>query len=195
MKVILASGSSSRRGIFESMGVNFEVIIPQVKEELKENSSPEEIAQEIAYKKAENVSQKIKDGIVIGADTIVSLNNRTFGKPKNKYEAIEMLKTLSGTKHKVITGISFIVVKEGEIVEKITDREVTWVKMKNISLNEVKKYVEENLPLDKSGSYAVQEEGDRFVDKIEGDFYNVVGLPKYKVKRILEMLFKKYGKC
>lgn len=192
MKVILASNSLSRRKILESIGINFEVIPPKIREKSKENASPEEIAQELAYKKAKKVAKNVKEGIVIGADTIASLNGKVFGKPKNKHEAIEMLETLSGTRHKVITGISFIIVKKGKIIEEIKHREITWIEMKNIPSDEIRRYVEENLPLDKSGSYAIQKE-DKFIKKIEGDFYNVVGFPKYKIKKTLNELFQKYG--
>ena len=193
MKVILASGSPRRKSILESTGIDFEVRVPRVEEIIKEDIPPEKISILLASKKARKVAKEIKEGIVIGADTLVVLEKRIFGKPGTKEEAIKMLQTLSGTKHRVITGLSFVIVMEGRILEEVKESETTWVKMRNISLEEIEKYVEENSPLDKAGSYAVQEVEDRFVEKIEGDFCNVVGFPRKKVKRILGELLEKYA--
>lgn len=192
MKIILASGSPRRKIILEDMGINFEIIVPRVEEAIKEDMSPEKLAIFLASQKAREVAGRVREGIIIGADTIVALGEKIFGKPESKEEAVKMLQTLSGTRHRVITGLSFLIVIAGKIVKEIKDKEVTWVKMRDIPRKDIEKYVRENSPLDKSGSYAVQEVEDKFVEKIEGDFYNVVGFPKQKVEKILKKLLKEY---
>ncbi|NOZ64160.1 MAG: 23S rRNA (uracil(1939)-C(5))-methyltransferase RlmD [Caldiserica bacterium] len=192
MKIILASGSPRRKSILEDMEISFEVIVPQVEETIREDISPEKLATFLASQKSREVAKKVKEGIIIGADTIVALEEKIFGKPESKEEAVRMLQTLSGTRHRVITGLSFLIVIEGKIVKEIKTKEVTWVKMRDIPLKEIEKYVRENSPLDKSGSYAVQEVEDKFVERIEGDFYNVVGFPRQKVEKILRKILKEY---
>lgn len=188
MRLILASGSPRREEILRKMGMAFEVIIPNIDEKAF-SPIPEECAVDNAFRKAEWIAQEVMDGIIIGADTIVVLGDRVFNKPRDDEEAIGMLETLSGRTHRVITGIAVLLVRDGNVKSKIMDYEVTRVKMKPLERGEIERYVKECSPLDKAGSYAVQEIGDRFVEGIEGDYHNVVGLPKEKVKHILDTLF------
>lgn len=193
MKLILASGSPRRREILKDMGMEFAVNVPNIEEKFIQYLSPEENAVENAIRKAKIVAQKVSDSILIGADTVVALGDVIFNKPKDEKDAMRMLEQLSGKTHRVITGLAFIVVIDGKIVEEVKDYMVTWVKMKSIPNEEIERYVKENSPFDKAGSYAIQEIGDSFVEGIEGDFYNVVGLPKERVTEILSELTKRYA--
>jgi septum formation protein len=193
IKLILASGSPRRRNILKDLGMEFEVNVPNIEEMSKDYLSPEENAVENALRKAKTIAQKVSDSILIGADTVVALEDTIFNKPKSEEDAMRMLEQLSGKTHRVITGLVFIVVIDGKIVEEVKDYMVTLVKMKSIPNEEIKRYVKENSPFDKAGSYAIQEIGDSFVEGIEGDFYNVVGLPKERVVEILNDLIKRYA--
>jgi septum formation protein len=123
---------------------------------------------------------------VIGADTIVVLGKKILGKPKNNQEALAMLKSLAGKWHRVITGIA-VAFPDGKI---ISDIDITRVKMKKVSDKEMLDYVNSGRPLDKAGAYGIQEIEEIFIDKIDGDYDNVVGLPVYKLKKILSRRIK-----
>jgi len=187
MKLILASQSPRRKLLLQRIASNFQVIPSKIEEQDIVFSSPEELVKKSSYLKAKEVSKRVREGIILGADTLVVLKDKIMGKPRSEPEAIEMLGTLSGTRHRVITGITFLIKEKNQIRETITDLEVTWVKMKKISLAQIKKYVKEHQPLDKAGGYAVQED-DTWIEKIEGDFNNVVGLPLDKVRKILDRI-------
>ena len=188
MRLILASGSPRRREILEDMGRPFEVILPHVEENHPPYLSPEESAVENALAKARWVSQRAGDAILIGADTVVALGNDIFNKPRDESEAVRMLAALSGKTHRVITGMAFLVVREGRVMEEIKDHEVTLVTMRSIPGEDIRNYVKEHAPFDKAGAYAIQEIGDRSVERIEGDYFNGVGLPKERVMHILNAL-------
>jgi len=192
MRLILASGSPRRREILKEMGRPFEVILPHVEENHPPHLSPEESAVENALAKARWVSQRAGDAILIGADTVVALGNDIFNKPRDESEAVRMLAALSGKTHRVITGMAFLVVREGRIIDEINEHVVTRVTMRSIPDEDIRNYVKEHAPFDKAGAYAIQEIGDRFVERIEGDYYNVVGLPKERVMDILNALFRRY---
>ena len=174
------------------MGMPFEVIIPHVEENHPPHLSPEESAVENALAKARWVSQRGGDAILLGADTVVALGKHIFNKPRDESEAIRMLTALSGKTHRVVTGMAFLVVREGQVMEEIKDHEVTLVTMRSIPGEDIRNYVKEHAPFDKAGAYAIQEIGDRFVERIEGDYFNVVGLPKERVMHILNALFRRY---
>ena len=175
-KIILASGSPRRKEILEMCGFDFEVIKSEC-EEKTTKSEPWEIVCELSKQKALDVKSKINgtdnDGkIILGADTIVVLNGRIFGKPKNYDDAKNMLTALSGNMHSVFTGICII--KENEVVSAY---EKTDVYFKAMSDKEIENYLNTNEPFDKAGSYAVQGKGAMFIERIDGDYFNVVGLP------------------
>ena len=193
MKIILASGSPRRIAILQDLGVEFDTHVPDVDERFLPERTPEENAVENALQKAREVSRQVEEGILIGADTIVVLGDTIYPKPTDEEEAVRMLKSLSGKKHRVITGLAFIVIRDGRVLEEVKDHEMTWVHMKPLSSEEIKGYVTENAPFDKAGAYAIQEIGDRFVEMIEGDYFNVVGFPAEKVRRILNTLLRKYA--
>ncbi|ADT84037.1 Maf-like protein [Thermococcus barophilus] len=178
---ILASQSPRRREILERFFENFKVVPSNADENVIEEN-PREKAIEVARKKAWEVYNRV-GGTVVGADTIVVLENKVLGKPKNEKEAEKMLKLLSGKTHEVITG--YCIIHEGK---EITGFEVTKVKFRDLSEEEIEWYVSTGEPLDKAGAYAIQGKAAIFIEWIYGDFYNVVGLP---IKVVLEL--KKLG--
>jgi len=184
MRIILASNSPRRREILSQLGVQYDVI-PADYEEKSENNNPYELVMLFAENKAKSVAESIKEkALVIGADTIV-YKDEVMGKPKSKADAAGMLKKLSGSTHSVITGISVIQTPEMKI---ITDYEETIVRFKDISESEIDAYVRSGEPADKAGAYAIQGLGSLLVQGIEGCYFNVVGLPVYKLSVILERL-------
>lgn len=182
MRIILASNSPRRREILSQIGIQYEVI-PSKFEENALNMSPENMVMYFAEEKAMDVAKKVKEeAFVIGADTIV-YQNGIMGKPKDNEDAARMLKNLSGVFHGVITGISVV---HTPSLNKITDYERTLVKFKNISDDEIQAYIKSGEPMDKAGAYAIQGIGSLLVEKIEGCYFNVVGLPVYRLSKILE---------
>lgn len=178
MRLILASQSPRRREILAKFFDNFDIIPSAVSEE-STAENPIEHAMGVAKRKAWDVYTRY-GGVVIGADTIVVLDNRILGKPKNKQEAKKMLRNLSGKIHKVITG--YCIVREGE---EITGYEITEVKFRELKDEEIEWYVSTGEPLDKAGAYGIQGKGGILIEWIKGDYYNVVGFP---IKIILELI-------
>lgn len=182
MRIILASNSPRRREILSQLGVEYE-IKPSDYDEKEEESDPYKMVMLLANNKARNIAKSIKEeALVIGADTIV-YKDEIMGKPKDKADAAAMLARLSGTTHSVITGIS--VIKTPEMIT-VTDYEETLVKFKVLSQDEIKAYVDSGETADKAGAYAIQGLGSLLVEKIDGCYFNVVGLPVYKLSTILE---------
>ncbi len=187
-KFFLASTSPRRRDILEQIGIDFEVVDSNVDEDMPDGCLPKEYVKLLAEKKAkavfENVS-KNEDGnvIVIGADTVVVYDSEILGKPEDKKDAFKTLRALQGNKHSVYTGISIFYKKDDQTICK-TDFDKTDVYMMNLSDSEILKYIESGEPMDKAGSYAIQEKGSLFIDKIEGDFYTVVGLSPSKLYKM-----------
>ncbi len=190
-KIILASGSPRRRDLFAKLRVNFQYVTSEIKEEFNENVPVTDEVMRIAAMKAYNVSSIYNEAMVIGADTVVMLDGKIFGKPKNRDEAISMLKQLSGKTHEVITGVA-IVNKREKICERFYD--ITKVTFKQISDELIEWYIDKEEPYDKAGAYAIQDTGNVLVKSIEGDFYNVVGLPISKIFDTFgKMEFMPYG--
>jgi len=178
--VILASASPRRAELLKKIIEDFEVIPSKIDESKITANTPEEFARSAALAKAKEVAKTNPNAVIIGADTIVVLGGKILGKPKDKKDAFEMLQSLSGKTHQVITGIAIV---DGEKVT--TGAETTQVTMKKVATETIQNYVESNRPLDKAGSYGIQEiEGD-FVEKVYGDYDNVVGLPTQKLKDLL----------
>lgn len=179
--IILASSSPRRRELLKTIGLEFTIVSPEVEEKIDKSKKPEEIAIEIARKKAQAVEQKIGKGdIIISADTIVVYRNFVLGKPNDEKDAFNMLRKLSGKWHKVFTGVC-VKTSEGEL----TFYEVTKVKFRKLNDAEIIYYVNTKEPLDKAGAYGIQGLGGAFVEKIVGDYTNVVGLPLPKLWKIL----------
>ncbi|MFH2034496.1 MAG: Maf family protein [Candidatus Margulisiibacteriota bacterium] len=176
-KIILASASPRRKELLQRISACFEVVVSGVDE------SKAEGVKEIALLKARAVASKHPDAVVIGADTIVELDGRILGKPKDKAQAVLMLMSLSGRENFVTTGLA-VIFPGGRT---ITDTVTTVVKMKKYSLKEAQRYVDDFLPLDKAGAYGIQEMDEVFIDSIRGDYDNVVGLPVKRLSEILSM--------
>ena len=177
-KIILASQSPRRADILRMIGVNFKVEPSNLYEEMNQKIEQNEIAINISKAKAETISLKYTNDIVIGADTIVVFNEEIFGKPKDKNESKKMLKALSGNSHKVITGVTIMNEKLGILK---TFSEITEVFVQKIPTKQIEFYVNNFNTLDKAGSYGIQEWFSVWIKKINGCYYNVMGLPVSKL--------------
>ena len=176
MRIVLASASPRRKELLEQLGLEFEIIVSNVEEVITE-TQPHRVVEELSMQKAEDVFRRIEgDVMVIGADTVVALENIILGKPQNKEHAKEMLQSLQAKEHSVYTGVT-LYVRKGENEFRNTFSECTKVKFYPMTAAEIDWYIETKEPMDKAGSYAVQGLGARFVERISGDYNNVVGLP------------------
>ncbi|ASJ12926.1 Maf-like protein [Thermococcus thioreducens] len=180
--LVLASASPRRREILARFIDRFEVIPSRASEECN-LEDPTEYALELARRKAWEVYERV-GGTVIGADTVVSIDGRILGKPRSEEEAYEMLKTLSGGVHMVITG--YCIVHEGK---EISGAVVTEVKFRELDDELIWAYVRTGEPMDKAGAYGIQGKAGLFVEWIRGDYYNVVGFPLEIVWRLRELGF------
>lgn len=183
-KLILASASPRRRRLLEQIALSFRVIPSSVDED-DICCDPLANVQAIALRKAHDVAARVEDGIVIGADTQVLADNRVFGKPENMADAVRMLSELSGRTHRVITGVALVDAKTGF---EQTWAETTLVTFRSLSEDEVSAYVETGEPMGKAGAYGIQGRAAAFVERIEGCYFNVVGLPLAKLVQKLRKL-------
>jgi len=182
--VVLASQSQRRRQLLEWAEVPFEVIVEHTDESYPEELAILEIPVFIARNKAAAVQHKVQDKIIIAADTVVVLNNEVIGKPQSREHAIDILQNLAGKKHLVITGV---VIKNNK--EEIAFADITEVTFYDLSTEQITFYVDKYKPYDKAGAYAIQEWiGVVGIKTINGDFYNVMGLPVSRVMQALESL-------
>jgi len=181
-KIILASESPRRAEILRMIGVNFEVESSNIYEIINQKIEQNEIAINISKAKAEKISHKYPDKIIIGADTVVVFNKKIFGKPKDKNESKKMLKALSGNCHEVITGVT--IMNENLGIVK-TFSETTKVFVQKIPTKQIEFYVDNYNTLDKAGSYGIQEWFSVWIKKINGCYYNVMGMPVSKLYRHL----------
>jgi len=186
MKIILASCSPRRKELLEMIGLEFEVKPSDCDETFEEGLSLEEQSKRLAYIKAKTVFDKTKgDKIVIGSDTMVIKDNKIYGKPHNRDEAIKMLEDLSGSKHNVITSISVLSEKDGVAKEQI-DFDRADVYFKDITRKEIETWIDMDEPYDKAGGYAVQSSFGVHIEKIDGNFFTVMGLPIHKLYDMLK---------
>ncbi len=187
-KYILASKSERRKKLLKQIGLDFKVDVSNVSEEESEKGSPINIVMKNSVLKSQSVARKYTGEIIIGADTIVLLDNRIFHKPKNLNEAKEYLRQLSGRKHKVYTGFNIIDTKYNV---EIFNYEKTIVDFRKLSDDEISYYVNKYKPTDKAGAYGIQEDfGCLFIKGISGDYYNVVGMPLTKFYETLLLILK-----
>ncbi len=178
--LILASESKRRVEILRMLGFKF-LVIPSRIEEKYYDTNPLLIARQLSKEKALKVWREYKYSVVLGADTIVVIDGRILGKPKTQEEAYEMLKTLSGKWHKVITAVSIVSDKYRK-----TFHDTALVKLKNLTHDQIDEYIHRCQPLDKAGAYAVQGFGAVLIERIKGDFYTVMGLPAGKTYSVLK---------
>jgi septum formation protein len=173
-RIVLASASPRRKELLEQIGLQFEVEPSNYDEEITSASEPHETARRLSLGKARAAARKHRNAIIIAADTFVVFGDRILGKPHSNAEAREMLRALNGQAHSVITGFTILDTETG----KVTSRSVeTRVHMRKLTLREIDGYVRTKEPLDKAGGYAIQGLGAVLVERIEGDYSNVVGLP------------------
>ncbi len=182
-KLILASASPRRKQILEDAGFDFEIKISNVDE--CENLPPTELVMKNAELKAEAIARENPDRIVVGSDTTVAFGGKIFGKPKDLNEAARMLATLQGNTHSVFTAVSLVKNSAGNIAKKtgVQESEVTFKKLDSSAITNYLRLVH---VLDKAGAYAAQECGELIIEKIEGDFDNVMGLPVRLLKKLLD---------
>lgn len=187
-KIILASSSPRRRDILEKMGLEYEIIPSAYEEYLETLDFSYEKIEGLAYNKAKSVLEKINCSqstthcsLILSADTVVVLDGKILGKPKNETDAFEMIKNLSRKKHSVVTSICVIDPKTSR--HKVIST-TSYVEFENLSDEQIKNYIETFKPLDKAGSYGIQELPEGFVKNIEGSFENIIGLCPESVNKI-----------
>lgn len=188
--IILASASPRRSELLSQIGIEFTVKVSDVDENI-EVGNPADMVMQLSKIKAnavyEMVKENIDDTIIIGADTVVVLDGKVLGKPKDEEDAFAMLKSLSDRVHEVITGVTLMYIEAGN-VNIDTFYEQTQVHTYSMGDEEIKEYIISKEPMDKAGSYGIQGLGGKFIKKIDGDYNNVVGLP---VSKIYQKLKKK----
>ncbi len=172
--IILASASPRRKELLEKIGLKFEVEASNYEEDVCPELRQREQVENISLEKAKLVAQEHKNAIVIAADTLVVFRGKTLGKPQSEVEARKMLRAINGKSHSVITGFTIIDTAKNKTLTKSIE---TKVYLRKLTLKEIDTYVRSNEPLDKAGGYAIQGLGSVIVERIEGDYFNVVGLP------------------
>ena len=180
-KIILASKSPRRKELLSEMGITFDIYSKEIEEHLDPDVEPARAVEKLAEEKAQAVFDECLDAIVIGADTVVCVDHEILGKPKDREDARRMLEKLSGSTHQVIGGVALLS-KEKRIVFSC----VTTVHFYELSEEQILAYIDSNEPMDKAGAYGIQGLGKQFVEGIEGDYFNVVGLPVSRVLRALK---------
>lgn len=188
MKIILASNSPRRKELLKLIISDFEILPSEKEEILDERLTPEKEVEYLSYVKAKDAFDRTEgDRIIIGADTIVTKNNKIYGKPKDKENAKEIIKELlEGDKtHEVITGLTIIIENNRKIEEyKMIDKAKVY--LKNIEDKEIQKWIDTGNAMDKAGAYGIQSEFAVFIEKIDGNYTTVVGLPVHKVYDIIK---------
>lgn len=180
-KIILASGSPRRKELLSTLGYGFEVMTSEVDETLNPDNDIIEEIEALSFKKALAVFKDHRDKIVIGSDTMVTINGRRLGKPKDEEDAFLMLKELSNNTHEVVTAVSIISASQSE-----TFSSVSKVKFAKMSDEEIREYIATKEPMDKAGAYAIQGLGSKYIQGIVGDYYSIMGLPVCEVYHRLQ---------
>ena len=182
--IILASASPRRRELLRQAGVEFRVVSSDAPEIHDDYLTARETAQLNAYRKARAVAKKFPDALVLGADTLVTLDTKLFGKPASLEEAYQMLELLQGRTHQVVTAICLLNLRSHQ--QKVFT-ETTSVTFRPLDAVKIRRYLNKVNPLDKAGAYGIQEEGDLIVEKVSGSYSNVVGLPVEKLMNELSL--------
>lgn len=182
--LILASNSPRRSELLRGLGLDFTVVPSDASELHTEQLTAAEISQLNAYRKARVIAKKFPDALVLGADTLVSLEDTLLGKPANLEDAYRMLKQLQGRTHHVVTGVCLLHLR-GHRQKLFAD--VTEVAFRTLTIQQIRDYLARINPLDKAGAYAIQEHGDKIVEAIHGSLTNVVGLPVERLRAELAL--------
>lgn len=188
MNFVLASASERRQELLKRIVNDFTVIVSDFDENIvKNNGNVSEYVQELALGKAKDVwSKNNEPSIIIAADTVVSLNDEILGKPKDRDDAYRMLSSLSGNVHKVYTGVVVINTETNVVLKDFVETKVFFSKLTE---EEINTYIDSGDPFDKAGSYGIQGKAGIFIEKIEGCYYNVVGLPLNKLNKMIKEIF------
>jgi septum formation protein len=189
--LILASGSPRRRELLGSLDLEFEIISPDVDEEAfqLDHLNPDEIVKFLSRTKAQEVFKKNPQAIVVGADTIVVCDGKVFGKPKDKADAFRMLNALQGNQHAVYSGITVFHPNESpQALPFVSDALCTQVFMRALGEDAIHAYIATGEPMDKAGAYAIQGHGSTLIERIEGSYFNVVGMSLYLFNQQLNAL-------
>ncbi|TDF97634.1 Maf family protein [Paenibacillus piri] len=189
-KLILASSSPRRQELIRTLRLPYEIRVSDVNEDTGPGLAPAEIVEQLSGRKAAAVCEMYKselpeNGIIIGSDTVVVLEGRVLGKPRDERDAFGMLSALQGRAHHVYSGVALLDVATGQT---LVDHQVTAVYMKPLTGGQIERYIRTGEPMDKAGSYAIQGLGATIVERIEGDYFNVVGLPISLLSELLERL-------
>lgn len=191
-KLILASSSPRRQELIRALQLPYEIRVSDVNEDTEPGLSPKEVVEQLSSRKASAVYESYKveyadraEGIVIGSDTIVVLDGEVLGKPKDKQDAFRMLKALQGRAHQVYSGVACM---DLHTSQKLVAHQVTLVYMKPLTDEQIERYIDTGEPMDKAGSYGIQGLGATIVERIEGDYFNVVGLPMSLLSDLLRRL-------
>ncbi len=185
-KIILASASPRRKELLQMLiGDNFDIATSSYEEDNTLKLSPKDLVLHHSLEKGRDVAKRVEEGIVVSADEIIVFNGKILGKPHTEEKAREMLNKISGNIIEVITGIAVIDV---ENKKELQDFELTKVKMKKMTEREIEDYIKSGEPLDKAGAFGIQGKASVFVEKIEGCYFNVVGLPLFKLNNLLSQL-------
>jgi septum formation protein len=180
--IVLASESTRRVDILRTLGISFSIIPPDIDETKNKDETPQQFDERISHEKAIKVGNHFPDKWVIAADTIVVLKGKVLGKPKNERDAFNMLKTLRGKWHKVITGYCVLNLLKNIVYKDIVE---TKVFVRHMTDDEINRYIKTSEPMGKAGSYAVQGKGGYMVKEIKGSYTNVVGLPICEIAEAL----------
>lgn len=184
MAIILASKSPRRQSLMRMLGVNFSVMTEDIDETMAADRTPRQEVARLSREKAQAVCQAVSaQDVVIAADTIVVLDGQVMGKPKDRDDARRMLGALSGRTHQVLTGLT--VRRGAEILTQVVSTEISF---RDLTDREIMTYIETGEPMDKAGAYGIQEGAALFVSRLEGDFYNVMGLPVCTLALMLRQL-------
>ena len=177
-KLVLASRSPRRAEILRAVGWEFEAIVAGIDESLLPEENPVAYVKRLARTKAQAVAAKVKTGLVLGADTTVVVDGEILGQPGDRENARRMLRLLSGKWHEVVTGVAFV---RAESSRTVVDHVVTRVRFSKMSEEEIDWYAMSDEPLDKAGAYAIQGRASLFIEEVQGEYFNIVGLPIRKI--------------
>lgn len=186
MKIILASQSPRRKELMDLLKIKYEIMPSMVDETLEEGLSIIEQSKRLAYIKAKEIFNKTsEDRIIIGSDSMIIKDGKIYGKPKDEQDAIQILNELKNSSHQVITSLCVMIQDNGQFKQYL-DYDIAEVYFKDMTGEEIRKWVKTGKPLDKAGGYAIQSEFCVYVDKIEGNYTTVVGLPIHKLYEVLK---------
>lgn len=189
MRIILASRSPARRELMEELGMLFECHESGYREDMNLHFFSRKLATFLAFAKAEFIAHRFPDSFIIGADTFITIGKEKIGKPKSRQDALRIVTTMSGKKIKVYTGIAILKTDRfGRIVRLRKKSVVTVLKIKKMSHEEIRSLAYHNQALQISGAFSIEGQGGKMVEKISGDYQNVIGLPMFAVRSMLRTL-------